>query len=327
MNIKFTQNNYNQQPIFMGHSRNLHKVLDKVLMKQNITQQDELVLSSAIEKAYSSIITPEKFIGQGTHNSVFKITRKYAARVANEMANDKNSLAGSIKLGKGMFRSLTNYFGEAIIEFGHFQILKNLGKHTPAGVPEHISKRLSPNQINNYYLTKYLPRFSDLSQGSYDDFAKNLAKLNEIKSGFRQYCAFDSLNPNNVVVKRGKLYLVDEIDTHQNRPYANTSAKLLEVFINRATSEQLSPFGNDEQVKLVRKIFKKVLTAASKAQLMHADSEMDFKNWKLALERCKIKENASEVISTIETIEYQEKDPHKKIDKLHAYINKLFIAN
>ena len=327
MNITFLQNNYNQKPAFQGYSRNLHKTLNQVLLKNPVTQQDELILSDAIQKAYPTIITPEKFIGQGTHNSVFKITRQYAARVSNDFVNSATSLSGKIELSKGLFSNLTNYFGEAIIEFGHFQILKNLGKHVPAGVPDHIAKRLTPNQVSNYYLTKHVPRFAKLAQGSYDDFARNMTKLNEIKTGEHQYCAFDSLNPNNVAIKRGKLYLVDEIDTHQNRPFANTTAKLLEVFINRATHDQLSPIGNNTQVKLVRKIFRKVVTAASKAELLHADSGIDFKNWKLALERCKIQNDASEVLNTIETIEYQEKDPIKKIEKLHAYLNKLFIQN
>lgn len=327
MNITFAQNDYSQKPCFQGYSRNLQTSLDKILMKPQISMQDELILSDAIKKAYPKVIRPERFIEQGSHNSVFKITQKYAARIPNEMVNTAKSVAGKVCLGEGLFKSLTNYFGEAIIEFGHFQILKNLGNHKPAGVPEHISRNLSKSQIDYYYLTRYLPRFAHIPQSSYDDFAQNMAKLNEIKVGERQYCAFDSLNPNNVVLKKGKLYLVDEIDTHQNRPYANTTAKLLEVFLNRATYNQLSPIANDEQLKNVRRIFKKVLLAASNAKLLHADSEVDFKNWQLALERCHIKENAASVLNTLEMIEYQAKDDASCKHKVTAFINKLFVQN
>ena len=327
MNITFSQNNYNQKPVFQGHSRDLHKSLDKILMKSQISTQDELILSNAITKAYSSVVKPEKFIEQGSHNSVFKITQKYAARIPNEMVDTAKSVVGNVKLGKGIFKSLTNYFGEAIIEFGHFQVLRNLGNHKTAGVPEHISRNLSKSQVDYYYLTRYLPRFAHIPQSGYDEFAQNMAKLNEIKVGERQYCAFDSLNPNNVVLKKGRLFLVDEIDTHQNRPYANTTAKLLEVFLNRATYNQLSPIPNDEQVKTVRKIFKKVLLAASKAKLLHADSEVDFKNWQLALERCHIKASTSYVLNTLEMIEYQAKDDVSRKHKVVAFINQLFVQN
>lgn len=327
MNIISFQNNYNKTPVFQGYSRELHNSLDRILRKPQISPQDELILSEAVNKAYSSIIKPDRFIERGTHNSVYKITRKYAARIPNDMVGAKTNVIGNMKLGRGVFKDLTNYFGEAIVEFGRFQILKNIGKHRPAGVPKHISENLSKTQVNHYYLTRYLPIFSRVPQSSYDEFALNLASLNEIKTGIRQYCAFDSLNPNNVVLKKGKLYLVDDIDTMQDMSYANTTAKMFEVFLNKATYNQASPEGNDEQVKMMRKILKKVLLAASNAQLVHVNSKEDAKNWQIAFAKCHIKDNAEKILISLEKIEYPAEDKVTRRKKVTAFINRLFIKN
>ena len=158
----------------------------------------------------------------------------------------------------------------------------------PAGIPEHLSKTMSEHQQKKYYIEKYLPKFASISQYNYNQIARDLAILNEMRFGPRSFGLFDSLNPNNIVYGKKSLLLVDEIETLCDKPYANTTAKLLEVFINRATKDREAPDAG-EKVKLVRKIFKKTLIAGMYADLLHADSKEDCRNWEIALRKCQIK--------------------------------------
>ena len=245
----------NYSPNFYGHSRQIQTQIDKVLKypENNI----EVKLANTIKHGLSTILTREKFIEEGTQNKVYKVTRKYALRVPRKSVIEPDHLPDKVTRGKGIFANLKSYFGEAVIELGKLQILRNVGKHCPAGVPEHLTKVYSQNRIKKYYLNHYLPRFAAIPQSAYDTLAQDINKLNEIKLGPRRFCIFDSLNPNNIVTRNGKLYLVDEIDTLCDRSYSNTTAKLLEVFINRASCNLESPFAGDK-LPLVRKILARV---------------------------------------------------------------------
>ena len=312
-------------PNFQGYSRQIQKQIDRVLIEPD-NKNLRIQLAKSIKNGIHTILTPEKFIGEGSHNKVYKITRKYAARVPRKTEIDASLLPEQVSLGKKIFSGLCNYFGEAIVELDKFQILTNIGQHRPAGVPEHLSKIFSKNKINKYYLNKYLPRFAHIPQSAYDILAKDINKLNEIILGPRHFCQFDSINPNNIVAHRGNLYLVDEIDTLCDRSYSNTTAKLLEVFINRATKDMDAP---DAGIKLplVRKIFRKVILASSRANLLHANSRWDFMNWEKALKKCHIDNNASDVIAKLEEIDSKFPQPDLKDKKLKAYLDNLFIAN
>lgn len=314
----------NYSPNFHGHSRQIQTQIDKVLNypENNI----ETKLANTIKHGLSTILTREKFIEEGTHNAVYKITRKYALRVPRKSVIEPDRLPDKVTKGKGIFSGLKNYFGEAIIELGKLQILRNVGKHCPAGVPEHLTKILNQNEIKKYYLNNYLPKFAAIPQAAYDTLAQDINKLNEITLGPRRFCIFDSLNPNNVVTRNGKLYLVDEIDTLCDRSYSNTTAKLLEIFINRASSNIESPSAG-EKLPLVRKIFKKVVLASSKANLLHANSNWDFKNWEKALQKCRIKNDTADVLNTLDNIENNSLDVKERARKTRAYLDELFVTN
>ena len=240
MNILSTpqfKNYNNYQPNFQGNSRNLQCAIDNALRKSSLTDGDMLELSSKIKKAVDDVLIPERYIEEGSHNAVYKITKKYVARVPLGKNINSQDLPEKPHFGQDLFKSLYNYFGEAIVSLGDFQILKNVGRHIPAGVPEHFAQKVGKGGVNRYYREKYLPRFAKITQGSYNEFVQDIARLNEIKLGPRRYCLFDSINPNNIVVHAGKLYLVDEINTMYDKSYANTTAKLLEVFLVRATKD------------------------------------------------------------------------------------------
>ena len=324
MNITLLSEQYPKSPNFNGHSRQIQTQLDKILNTSNLptVQKDEFI--SLLKKA--DITRREKFIEEGSHNAVYKITRKYAARVPIGWEKVKNDWTAKLSIGKQIFSNLKNYFGEPIVELDKFQILHNVGRHLPAGVPEHLSKSLSRNRMKKYYLNTYLKKFASIPQSSYDNFAQDMARLNDIKLGARRYCVFDYLNPNNVVLRKGKLYLVDEIDTNCDKSYANTSAKLLNVFINRLNRRFEAPNIPDNKTALVRKIFKKVVLASNKAGLLHADTKEDYAFWQTALKKCRIKEEPYNVLNTLEEIESRF-PVEKRTEKINNYLNSLFFEN
>ncbi len=319
-------NNRNiQTPVFRGKSRELEKVLDGVIKKSQINDSEKNLLINKIKAALTDIFTKSRFIGEGTHNVVYKITKKYAARIPiGERINAEN-IGDSFKWGENKFKAMQNYFGEAILTLGKLQILKNISPHLPAGIPEHLAKRYSENSKKEYYIKKYLPKFSNISQNSYNKLATDLALLNEMKFGTRLYGIFDSLNPNNIVLHEGNLMLVDEIDTLCDRSYSNTTAKLLKVLINRATKDSNSPDIGNKKLKLVRKIFKKTVLAGVYADLVHANSKEDYKDWELAIQKCRLNISAYELIEKLENLSREERNPYKRMSLADAYLSKLTV--
>lgn len=313
-------------PSFKGRSRELEKVLDNVVGKPEISEKEKNLIIEKIKNALQDILIPSRFIEEGTHNAVYKITTKYAARVPVNTQVTPSTLGEGFKWGKGIFRNMRNYYGEPILQAGKFQILHNIGFQMPAGIPEHLSKTMSEHQQKKYYIEKYLPKFASISQYNYNQIARDLAILNEMRFGPRSFGLFDSLNPNNIVYGKKSLLLVDEIETLCDKPYANTTAKLLEVFINRATKDREAPDAG-EKVKLVRKIFKKTLIAGMYADLLHADSKEDCRNWEIALRKCQIKTPLFEIINKMEQIGAMPFDMDEKITIARRYIDTLFSVN
>ena len=317
---------YNQKPAFKGRSREVEKILDMVAANPELKAVESEVLIEKIKNALQDILRPSRFIGEGTHNAVFKITQKYAARVPLDANINKNNIGNNLVWGQDVFKNLRNYFGEAIVQLGKLQILKNVGPQIPAGVPEHMTKTLGSGRVKKYYLEKYLPRFARIPQHNYNELACDLARLNEMKFGPRSYGIFDSINPNNIVTSQGKLKLVDEINTLYDKPYGNTTAKLLEVFINRASANSEAPDAG-EKIKYVRKIFKKTVLSGLYAGLIHADDKIDYKNWEIALKKCNINDEPYKVIQTLESIEAMPITKEEKMNKAGKYLQSLFGIN
>lgn len=319
--------NYNTYPNFRGKSRELEKVLDVVLEKGVATPEDNKLIIEKIKAALNDILKPSRFIEEGSHKAVYKITSKYAARVPIMEKLTPKNIGNAFEWGQNRFKAMKNYFGEPILQLGQFQLLRNIGINTPAGVPEHLAKKFGKGQLNKYYLYKYLPLFAQVSQQDYIEFAKNLDKLNGMKFGARMYGVFDSLNPNNIVMSGGKLFLVDEIDLLCDKSYANTTAKLLNVFINRASKDYEAPDAG-KRINLVRRIFKKVLISGVVANLVHAVSKEDFRCWEIALQKCKITNTpASEVLNMLEDITCSKVDEKEKINMTTKYLITLFGKN
>ncbi len=313
-------------PVFRGKSRELEAVLDNAAGKSLILENEKQVIIEKIKAALFNVLKPSRFIEEGSHKAVYKITSKYAARVPVDSQLTRENVGEPFKWGENKFKEMRNYFGEPVLESGKFQILRNLGAHRPAGVPEHLAKRFSRGQINKYYIERYLPKFAQISQYSYNELANDLAKLNEMKFGQRLYGVFDSLNPNNIVTSNGKLFLVDEIDILCDKSYANTTAKLLNVFINRASKDYEAPDAG-KKVNLVRKIFKKTLISGVCANLLHADSKEDFRSWEIALKKCRITTPAYEILNKLEDITNSNLSNNEKTELVKYYLTVLFGRN
>lgn len=320
-----TYNNHWQQPSFQGHSRNLQSAIDSILIHKEITDTEKNFLIDRIKKALPTTLVPEKFLGLGTHKYVFSITRKYAARISDYKTKAED-LGDNLQIGHSIFKNIANYFGEAIVELGDLQILKNIGKHTPAGIPEHKVPFMTLYEQKKYYLTKYLPKFAMIPQSAYDDLAKNISQINNVRLGERQFCVFDSLNPNNIVEKGSRFFIVDEMETLYDKPYGNTTAKLFEVLINRMHKSQDSPISK-KHTKLYRKIFQKVILAVEKREILHAETKHDYQNWEKALQRCQIQNPAYTVIGALEQIHATYPEVIERISKIKSYLNKLFVEN
>lgn len=342
MNITFYNNRFNNynntasyknfNPEFRGKSREVEKIVKDCMANPELKEKNSALLIEKILKALPDIMQATRAIGEGTRNRVQRATNEIALRIPLDFKLTKDNLEKlkneKVEWGKNIFASLDRYYGEKIASIGeNIQILRNVGvRHQPAGVPLHLAKTLSSGRLKKFYLEKYLPKFARLPQHSYNELANNLAKLNEMKFGPHSYGVFDSLNPNNIVASKGKLMLVDEIETLYDKPYGNTTAKLLEVFINRATAEIESPDVGDK-LKLLRTIFKKTILASMNAGLIHADNKIDYKNWEVALKKCKISEQAFEVIQKIEAIEAMPLSKEEKRNIANKYLQNLFNRN
>lgn len=314
------------QITYAGHSRKLQKELDAFCLRQTHTHGDILEIKEKIKNIVDTTFVDEKFIEEGSKNAVFKITRKYVARIPKNEKITRDSLGDDLQLGKKLYEHIENYYGEPLLQFGPLQILKNIGKHLPAGVPEHIAKNLSKSKLNSYYTNRYLPKFAQVSQSAYDLLAKTISALNNTKIDGYKYCEFDSENPNNIVLRKGKFYLVDDIETDCEKSFSNTTAKLLQIFINKADIYTLAP-SDPRGLKDTRKIFKKLILASSGADVPPAASKRDYQNWQIALKRCGIKDEAYIVINALEEIDRKYPDLSVRKEKALNYINELFVAN
>lgn len=309
-------------PAFKGRSRELERVLDRVIDKPQISAGEKELIIDKIKQALQDIFIPGRFIEEGSHNAVYKITKKYAARIPVRETINKDNIGDNFIWGKGVFKNLRNYYGEAIVQLGKLQILKNISPQMPAGVPEHLAQKYNERKRTQYYLKHYLPKFAHISQYSYNMLASDLAKLNEMKFGIRNYGVFDSVNPNNIVSHEGHLMLVDEIYTLCDRSYSNTTAKLLNVFINKATKDYEAPDAG-KKIKLVRKIFKKTLLAGVYADLVHANSKDDYRCWELALRKCHLNIQASDLINRLEDFSRKERNPVLRMKMADEFLSGL----
>lgn len=311
------------KPVFKGVVEDLGVVVKDVFAKTKIDEKDKETLFGLLAKSCNELIKPERFLGSGFWGEVYAIDNTLAAKINKSAKDAKNFLFGDLKLGKNIFKDLKTYYGESLGKIGQFEILKNVGNHTPAGVPsKEVKKMNSIEECEEYYRNKYLPQFAKVPQESYDNLIGDIAKLNKMKFSKDEYYVFDSKNPGNIVLAGDKLFLIDGMNT-VNHPDYNTVGKLLEVMLYKLTTHRtIIEYGNS--VKEGREILKKIILASEKANLPYDTRISDENIWKQVLYNCNIKMEANDFIQNLERIRGKNPNVKKRLPKVEKFLNGVF---
>ena len=199
----------------------------------------------------------------------------------------------------------------------NFRILKNIGKHLPAGV----AYKTDAAKVDNAYIN-YLLKFSNVSQDSYDNIVKDCITLNKRQINNKTCWLFDTVNPNNLVLKDNKLFWVDDITVSYGT--RNNLVDLLDMLLNHKRLGMYVNHGYGEYLPQARAIFEKVVLAGAKNQLpIKGTSVMTKINCNQFLKNLEIDEKAENFIDDISNIfSIQEYD--KRISETKKYIDYLY---
>lgn len=319
-----TQNYSNSPytPSFNGNLSKFTKKLDHVLeIKKDSIPCDDLVdLKDTLVQSRKNITKKHRLLGQGWKGEVYQIDEKYALKTPAFFRQ-------GFKLpffNNGFSRHLKCYYGDQIATFGDYGILKNIGKHTPVGIPLSMSRNATTlsTEMTRYYEKDFLPMFASLPQKAFDDIAKDCQTLNHLEdsnTGLRYI--FDFANPNNFVIKGKKILITDEIIC--NEKVCNTTADLLRAMVNYKEFGVKNQY-SEKALPHYREIYKKVILAGIKEGLPLGVTDKKY-CWIDATETlCKANQSADEVISTLADLKYQHQDRRALIKATKEYLDTLF---
>ena len=283
----------------------LGRIIDTLSAKKQISAEDEAVFKKAFNFLLRFIKNKKNMLGEGYHEEVYQINDKYAAKIPKENISSIIFDGGShIRIPKNSYEDLETFSGGIVLQLGNLKILRNIGKHIPAGVP--ISMR-GDNEAQ-YYRTKYLPAFSKVPQESYNAIIRDCVRLNNRQNNRHglHYHTFDLINSNNIVLKDNKLYWVDKIISDSEE--GCTTTKILNMLLNKYGLMRCHWIydGFGEALNDARIIFKKVILACSAENLpLINDSYIEPLIWKNLMSNLKIKDSDSfvEKIKTINEID------------------------
>lgn len=323
-------NNYypynSKRPVFKGVVEDFGRKAGDVFAKAKVDKKDEEILFDMLSKAYDELIKPERFLGSGFWGEVYSVNETLAAKISKGAVEMHNFLLGGFKQGKNIFRDLKTYYGESLGQIGQVEILRNVGAHTPAGVPsKEIKKMNSIEECEDYYRKIYLPKFARVPQESYDALIKDIAKLNKMKYSADEYYTFDSRNPGNIVLAGDKLLLIDEMNTINKADY-NTVGKLLEVMLYKLTTHR-SIIDYGENTKDGRKILRKIILASEKAELPYDTRMSDESIWTQVLLNCNINMKTDDFIQSLEFIRGRNPRLEKRLPKVEKFLDFVFENN
>ena len=163
------------------------------------------------------------------------------------------------------YRKLKTYKGSVLLKTKDLKIMENVGEHQQAGISS-FNNYSDKVESYNYYINTYLKDFSAVPQKSFDDVALDFATLNRDFSKDGKYTNFAFENPNNIILKDGKLYLVDELIEEHTEP--NTTADYL--FNMLSIVHQFDMHNHVDyagSMPYAKTIFKKILKSSALAQL------------------------------------------------------------
>ena len=299
-------NNPYKQLTFQGRLSKFSKQLDSTLaLKDKCIPYDDLIeLKDTLVKSRKTKIKPNRLLGQGWKGQVYQIDEKYALKTPAFFRQ-------GFKLpffNTGFQPHLKCYYGDQIATFGDYGILRNLGKHTPVGIPHVMSnsKTTLYTEINRYYEEDFLPMFASLPQKAFNDIAKDCNTLNRLEdsnTGLRYI--FDYANPNNFVIKGNKILITDEIICQED--VGNSMADLLRAMVNYKEFG-VKNHSNENTLPYFREIYKKIVLAGVKEGLpLGIIDKKD--SWIFATETiCKANKNTDKVLDTISDLKYTQKN-------------------
>ncbi len=261
----------------------LDHAIDSVVYSDGINIGNKMKFHKILKAALPSILQPENYLNCGRDSKVYRISDKYVAKVKRGHY-EKNSVNfwNATHVPGRRFRDLDFYYGEPVAKVGHVEILKNAtpdGKNIFCGTK--FNSKSYPNTSSlEKYETEYLPLCSSLPQESFDNFARNLSKLNRIKPknyGKKGYYP-DIENPNNIIISEGQFKLVDKIDAteHEN---PNSIMTMLEPLLIRYTPFHEARY-KESLVGMRKEILRKTYIAAEKAHLpLESPTEYQYGKW------------------------------------------------
>ena len=296
------------------------KVLQGILGKPQITKADEDLFRRSFDYALSDIKSAKNILGEGFHETVYKIDDEFAAKLP--MFNSSLKIWDTnehLTLSKKEYSDLKTYYGETIAQLGEVKILRNLGKHTPAGVSDEAAEM-------EYYFSKYIPQFAKVPQESFNDIAEDCARLNSRhEKGNYYYSVFDYMNPNNIVLKDDKLFWVDRIRTCSKHP--NTTTDLLNMLLCKydcvtAIPEHSEGFLN--HLKEARMLFKKIVVAGASANLpLKVNENSAEKVLQKLMTNLSIKKDYNIVVNSLEKTS-EINDKNIRVQATENFIDSLF---
>lgn len=320
MNItNYPRNNYQKTVQFTGYTSALGKRLDKVIKNGKISPEDDVFISEQITRFVNEKNHPLKRLGQGCHERVYKVDDKYVMKIPL-VTQKKNSENETLLFPKKLFSELKTYFGETIAKLGEAKVLKNIssnGKHIQVGVPDQYVNNHTYDEIQHYYLNEYLPTFVKVPQRSFDNIAKDCARLNA-KGNYE----FDFFNPNNFVLVGKTLRITDELNkTSVQNP--NTISDLLQVFLQKVDINYLAEYNKNAE-PLRRELFKKIVMAGMRHNLPLGESpEKGFTWFYTADKLCKFNTAHHEILDMLSHIK-METDTKLRLEKTSNYLDCVF---
>ena len=304
-------------------SRTIGDIIHDMINNSSFSYTDEMRLKKIIQDNLNYIATEDNMLGKGFYESVYRLNDEYAIKIPHdEYASTVIGRNDSFEVLKDKYEGLKVYYGGLVAKFGNFKVLRNLGDHTPAGIP----RKMDYDEMIMYYRTKYLPKFAEVSQDSYNDLLHDCAWLNKCHDGGDDYYCkvFDFINPNNIVLKDGKLFWVDDIkpDTTER----NSVTRILDMLINKydVGPESRIICGYGESTKYAREIFNKVLIAGADVKLSlrsHVDRFSDNIITGI-LKNLKINEPPQTFVENVERI-YKIPDKDERVLKIKKYLETL----
>lgn len=305
-------------PAFKGAVEDFGKHIGDTFCKTNILPEEKSSLLREFKKVVNDIIDSGRELGRGFHGIVYKIDDNFALKIYRVMPKSPQD-TNIVEIGENKFKNLETYFGEPVGKFGDVKILRNLGEHIPAAVPNKILNDTEHNvDINKYYQTVYLPAFAKIPQESYDAVARDFARLNKLPSGSDRYFSFDGVNPTNIVLSGNKLILTDEIGASIS-PDTNTTGKLLDMLLFRETVlKRINGYGDN--VKDAFEIFKKIIIASEKADLPLRTLPKDCMAWFGVMKNLGFNISSDKFIEDLSTMRKMYPDIKDRIPEVEKYI-------